>query len=55
MAEQMYKTAGTEAPGQGPSQNAGQDGGPQGAGQSGPSQKDGKKGDDVIDADYKEV
>lgn len=50
MAEQMYKTAGAQ-PG-GPSQQPGAEAH---ADASGEAKKDGKKGDDVIDADYKEV
>jgi molecular chaperone DnaK len=49
MAEQMYKSAGAQAGGPSPEGAGSQQGDNQ------TSQKDGKKGDDVIDADYKEV
>jgi hypothetical protein len=49
MAEQMYKTAGSQE-GQ-TAAGPGSESGPAG----GTETKDGKKGDDVIDADYKEV
>jgi len=54
MAEQMYKTAGAGSEG---AQTGGNGNGGTGhsASDQGHAQKDGKKGDDVIDADYKEV
>lgn len=62
MAEQMYKTAGAQPGGPHGEQGAGGHGGDTGgsgadksANNSGAGASGGKKGDDVIDADYKEV
>ncbi len=52
MAEQMYKTAGAQAGGPSPETEGAH---AHQAGASGSNNKDGKKDDDVIDADYKEV
>ena len=56
MAEQMYKSAGTGtgAPGGQSAGGNGHEGGADGDGKAGPTQE-GKKADDVIDADFKEV
>ncbi len=55
MAEQMYKTTGAQ-PGAGPEAAAGNGAEPHSASDQGHAKKDGKKdGEDVIDADFKEV